>query len=177
RLVDHLLDDARVRDGHLLLLVEPCDLSAIVLNAVEEQRLFAPTRIIRLELPGSQPVPVIADAMRIGQVVSNYLTNALKYSREDRPVTARLEMEGDWARVSVRDEGTGVPISEQAHVWERFHRIEGIEVQSGSSVGLGVGLHISKSIIERHSGQVGVHSVPGQGSTFWFTLPLPHPAP
>jgi signal transduction histidine kinase len=174
-LVDHMLDDARARDSHLLLLVEPCDLSAIVSQAVVEHRLLASGRTIRLELPASRPVPVIADAMRIGQVVNNYLSNALKYSKEDLPVAVRLEAVGDWARVSVRDEGIGIPILEQAHVWERFHRIEGTKVQSGSSVGLGVGMYISKSIIERHSGQVGVQSSPGHGSTFWFTLPIAAP--
>ncbi|MGO8947277.1 MAG: ATP-binding protein, partial [Ktedonobacterales bacterium] len=58
------------------------------------------------------------------------------------------------------------------HLWERFHRVEGIEAQGGSGVGLGLGLHISRTIIERHDGQVGVQSTPGQGSTFWFILPL-----
>jgi signal transduction histidine kinase len=76
------------------------------------------------------------------------------------------------ARVWVRDEGPGLPPDEQEHIWERFHRAQGIEVQSGIGVGLGLGLHICRSIIEQHHGQVGVQSAPGQGSTFWFSLPL-----
>jgi len=102
----------------------------------------------------------------------NYLTNALKYSAEDRPVEIGIEME-DWvARVWVRDAGPGIPSEEQDRVWERFHRVPGIEVQSGSGIGLGLGLHISRTIIERHRGHVGVESTPGVGATFWFTLPL-----
>jgi signal transduction histidine kinase len=176
-LVDDLLDDARIREGNLTIHLEPCDLKSIVWKAVEGQRLLAPGRTIRLELPEAQPVLVNADAARIEQVITNYLTNALKYSKQDQPVAVRLEVEGDLARVSVRDDGIGVPVSERAHLWERFHRIEGIEVQSGSSIGLGIGLHISKSIIEQHHGQVGVQSAPGQGSVFWFTLPLIYSTP
>jgi signal transduction histidine kinase len=172
RLVDDLLDDARIREGRLTLQMGPCDLEAVVGQAVAEQQVLAPERTIQLEVATAQPVVVVADAQRIAQVVTNYLSNALKYSREEQPVTVRLEVAGALARVSVRDVGAGVPEAEQAYVWERFHRIAGIEVQSGSGVGLGIGLHISKTIIEAHQGHVGVRSAPGQGSTFWFTLPL-----
>lgn len=72
----------------------------------------------------------------------------------------------------VRDCGVGIPPEEQAQVWELFHRVPGIEVQSGSGVGLGLGLHLSRTIVERHGGAVGVESAPGEGSTFWFALPL-----
>jgi signal transduction histidine kinase len=75
----------------------------------------------------------------------------------------------------VQDEGIGVPVAEQQQVWERFAVVAGSTVQSGSGVSLGLGLHISKSIIEAHHGHVGLDSAPGQGTTFWFTLPLAHP--
>jgi signal transduction histidine kinase len=104
--------------------------------------------------------------------VTNYLTNALKYSPTEQPVVVGLDVAGQEARVWVRDQGPGLPPEEQARIWERFHRVKGIEVQSGTGVGLGLGLHICQTIIERHQGQVGVESSPGQGSTFWFTLPL-----
>jgi signal transduction histidine kinase len=117
-------------------------------------------------------VAVMADASRIEQVVTNYLSNALKYSREDRPVVVRLDVDGETARVAVRDEGIGVAPAEQASIWDRFHRAAGVTIQSGSDVGIGIGLHICKTIIDGHHGQVGAFSVPGQGSTFWFTLPL-----
>jgi signal transduction histidine kinase len=172
RLVDDLLDVVRIREGRLELRREPCDLAYIVREAVDDEQAIADARTILLVLPATNPVPVLGDDERLEQVVMNYVTNALKYSAEDCPVAVRLEVEGAMARVSVRDEGPGLPAGTQAQVWERFRRIEGIAVQSGSGVGLGMGLHISKSIVEGHHGRVGVESAPGRGSTFWFTLPL-----
>ncbi len=176
RLVDDLLDVSRVRAGKLEFSLETNDLRAMVLRAVEEQRQANPARVLLLRLPTDLTVPVLADAGRIGQVVTNYLTNALKYSPADRPVEVGLDLEDQRARVWVRDEGPGIPPEEQERIWERFHRVKGIEVQSGTGVGLGLGLHICRTIIERHQGQVGVESAPGKGSTFWFTLPVTSPS-
>jgi signal transduction histidine kinase len=172
RLVNDLLDASRARVGRLDLHPEPTDLVAIVDEAVEQQREANPTRTLTFPFPADQRVPITADPDRIGQVVTNYLTNALKYSAEDRPVVVGLEVEAEQARVWVRDLGPGLPAEELELIWERFHRAKGIEVQSGSGVGLGLGLHICRMIIERHQGQVGIQSAPGQGSTLWFTLPL-----
>jgi signal transduction histidine kinase/PAS domain-containing protein len=178
RLVEDLLDVTRIQAGKLEMRPVNCDLAAIVADCVEEQRQAHPTRMITTALPEepATPVRVVADPERIGQVVTNYLTNALKYSKEDRPISVRVEAAEQQARVSVRDEGPGVPLDEHELVWERFHRVATIDVQSGSGVGLGLGLHISRTIVERHEGMVGLESALGQGSTFWFTLPLaPNP--
>jgi len=172
RLVSDLLDVSRIQVGKLEMRSEPCDLEPIVQETIQEQRMINPTRSILVEMPAEEAVPIEADAVRIGQVVANYLTNALKYSSVDKPVTVSLEMEGPVARVSVQDEGPGLPPAEQERIWERFHRVRGVEVQTGSGIGLGLGLYISKTIITWHGGRVGVASTPGQGSTFWFTLPL-----
>jgi signal transduction histidine kinase len=172
RLINDMLDTSRIRAGRFTLYIRQADLAAIVHSTVEEQRQATPERLIHLHLPGSGPILVQADAERLRQVVSNYLTNALKYSQEDRPVEVGVEREDQRGRVWVRDQGLGIPPGEQEHLWDRFHRVPGIEVQSGSGIGLGIGLYISKTIIEQHGGQVGVQSTPGQGSTFWFTLPL-----
>lgn len=176
RLVNDLLDVSRVRAGKLEFSLETSDLRSMVLRAVEEQRQANPARALLLRLPTDLAVPVFVDAGRIGQVVTNYLTNALKYSPAARPVEVGLDLEDQQARVWVRDEGPGIPPEEQEHIWERFHRVKGIEVQSGTGVGLGLGLHICRTIIERHQGQVGVESAPGKGSTFWFTLPVTSPS-
>jgi PAS domain S-box-containing protein len=171
RLIGDLLDVARIESGRLELASAPCDLAMIVREAVQEQRLAWPSRAIGLE-HSDEHVPVVADAERIGQVVSNYLTNALKYSAQDQPVQVSLRLEAGKARVLVRDQGPGLSPEQHTRIWERFHRAPGVSVQSGSGVGLGLGLYICRIIIEQHHGKVGVQSAPGEGSTFWFTLPL-----
>src|SRR5215469_185885 len=172
RLVNDMLDVSRIRAGRLNLHYEFADLEMIVEQAVNEQRQVAPRRTLLLQLPQAQPMPIYADADRLAQVVTNYLTNALKYSPVEQPVLVGLDVVGHQVRVWVRDQGPGLPPEEQARIWECFHRVQGIEAQSGNGDGLGLGLHICRSIIEHHQGQVGVESAPGQGATFWFTLPL-----
>jgi signal transduction histidine kinase len=171
-LVNDLVDVSRIQAGKLELRPEHIDLAAVVHEAVAVQQEAEPERDIRFQYLRDQPVPVYADGGRIEQVVTNYLTNALKYSPADGPVEVGLDVEPERARVWVRDYGPGLPASEQEHIWERFHRVQGVEVQSGAGVGLGLGLFISRMIVERHQGQVGVQSSQGKGATFWFTLPL-----
>lgn len=171
RLIDDLLDVSRIQSSKLELRLTSCDLVAIVRAAVEAQRLAWPTRLLSLDAP-AEPLRVLVDADRIGQVVTNYLTNALKYSADDRPVRVTISAERGLAYVAVHDQGPGLPPGEQSRVWNRFHRAAGVQVQSGTGVGLGLGLHICRTIIHRHHGSVGVQSVPRMGSTFWFTLPL-----
>lgn len=175
RLVDDLLDVTRIQSGRLTFTRTPCDLRQVVESAVEEARIQAPARAITLRLPRKSAL-VYADADRISQVMTNLLTNALKYSAPETSVEVQMRIQkssqGEVATVRVRDEGVGIPLAEQGAVWTRFHRVSGIQVQSGTGVGLGLGLFISREIVERHGGQVGLSSEPGVGSTFWFSLPL-----
>ncbi|HEU5439116.1 MAG TPA: GAF domain-containing protein [Ktedonobacterales bacterium] len=174
RLVDDLLDVSRIQSGRLELERQPLDLRQLVAEVVEEQRLHHPGRTVLLRLPGAE-VRVLADPDRIGQAVTNLLTNALKYSPSNASVTVQVRVQGNMAQVRVRDRGPGIPPDEQAYVWNRFHRVPGVEVQSGSGVGLGLGLYITHEIVERHEGETGVVSAPSRGSTFWFALPLADP--
>jgi len=177
RLVNDLVDVARIQAGKLDLHLAPTDLALIVSEEVEMQRQIHPERTLVLALREEPCVLVTADDLRIGQVVTNYLTNALKYSPADRPVTVGLQVDDRQAQVWVRDQGPGLAPEEQEQIWERYYRVQGVEVQSGSGVELGLGLHICRTIIELHHGQVGVHSARGAGSTFWFSLPLAAPEP
>jgi signal transduction histidine kinase len=172
RLVGDLLDVTRITAGKLEIRLAPCELGSIVREEVEAQQAIWPGRTMTLELQASTSVPLIADADRLGQVVTNYLTNALKYSDDEQPVAVRLVVQEGQARVEVCDHGPGLTLDQQAQVFERFYRVPGMEHRSGSGAGLGLGLYICQTIISRHGGQVGVESAVGQGSTFFFTLPL-----
>jgi signal transduction histidine kinase len=114
----------------------------------------------------------LADRARISQVVTNYVTNALRYSRPSQPVQIGLTLQEGLARVWVQDRGPGLTEEAKTQLWQRFHQVKGIAVQSGSGKGLGLGLYICQTLIAQHQGKVGVESTPGEGSTFWFTLPL-----
>ena len=179
RLVNDLVDVSRIVAGRLDLHCDPIDLVAVTRETVEEQRLLNPNRAITLATPPTgYTVPVVADADRVAQVITNYLTNALKYSHSHQPVDVSVGIARDGAAtVRVHDYGPGLPPEESDRIWERFHRVPGIMVRSGSGIGLGLGLYIVSEIVARHGGRVGVESAPGHGATFWFTLPdAPDPA-
>ncbi|HEY5005180.1 MAG TPA: ATP-binding protein [Ktedonobacteraceae bacterium] len=171
RLVNDLLDVSRIETGRLELHPELGDLAALIHEVVEDQQALTPERRILFEQSISGEVLVLVDADRLRQVMTNYLSNALKYSAADQPVIVRIVLLETEVRVEVEDRGPGLTDAQQQRIWERFYRVPGIEVRSGSGVGLGLGLHISRMIIERHGGYVGVRSVKGQGSTFWIVLP------
>lgn len=174
RMISEMLDYSRIQADRFMLRKQSADLAEIVKKAVEDARKeLEPRPILLNELP-QEVVSAYVDKERIGDVIHNYLTNAHKYSPAGRSIEVSLSIEGMQARVAVRDEGAGIPLEEQEHVWERFYRVPGVEVQehSLSDSNLGLGLYLCREIIDLHDGQVGVQSVPGQGSTFWFSLAL-----
>jgi len=172
RLINDLLDVSRITTKTLNLSPERCDLISIVRQTVEDLQAIAPERSLLLALPEHAVVPVLADGARISQVVTNYVTNALRYSSPDQPVHIGLTIQEDVARVWVRDQGPGLSEEAQTQLWQRFQQVKGVPVLSGSGKGLGLGLYICQTLIEQHQGEVGVESTPGEGSTFWFTLPM-----
>ncbi len=171
RIVSDLLDASRIQANHLELLRVPCDIAELARRVAEEQSRLYSKRTIQCEAP-HEPCLSSADPLRIGQVITNLVTNALKYSPLDTPVAIAVANVGDAVRVEVRDRGQGVALAEQERIWQRFYRVRGTTGHRGTGVGLGLGLYICRSMIERHGGQIGVMSAPGKGATFWFTLPL-----
>jgi signal transduction histidine kinase len=117
-------------------------------------------------------LPVEIDRERIRQVLLNLLSNARKYSPKNMPITLRLQRQDSQALVSVIDHGVGIPPEQLPHIFERFYRVPGIDVQTGSSTGVGLGLYIVQKIVERHNGCITAASVPGEGSIFTISLPL-----
>jgi signal transduction histidine kinase len=172
RLVTDMLDASRIQSNKMNLRMVDSDLVHIVNAVVEEQRAINPSRAILLTTPPVAPIPIVVDPSRIRQVLSNYLSNALRYSGSDRPVSVWIEVQDRTASVFVQDAGPGIPPEIISNIWRRFYHAPQIKAQNGSDVGLGMGLYMSKILIERHQGQVGVESTPGTGSIFWFALPI-----
>jgi excisionase family DNA binding protein len=170
RLTGNLLDASRIEADIFELSPVWCNLVEIVREAVSNQQELAAQRLFELELPVDDLVVIIAEADRIRQALTNYLLNALRFSPIDQPIKIFLEVKDVQARVSVQDKGPGIPDAEQSRIWDRFQQVH--RQPAGSGGGLGLGLYITRAIIQKHQGQVGVESHVGEGSTFWFTLPL-----
>ena len=171
-LVNDLLDTSLITTGIFALRPARCDLVTLCQRLIED--FLAGTLqppIVTLEKP-DEPIELDIDVERISQVILNLLANAQKYSPEGAPITLKLERGDDACSISVSDRGVGIPPEVLSHLFERFYRVPGIEPQTGSQVGLGLGLYISHKIVESHGGAINVQSSPGSGSTFSITLPL-----
>ncbi|MEO7020801.1 MAG: ATP-binding protein [Ktedonobacteraceae bacterium] len=172
RLINDMLDISRIQASALELLLAPCDLGSLVRETVQDYQIAHPQRQITLNQPEQEVLLIHADQDRIVQVLSNYLNNALKYSVAGTSINVNIMCKHAEARICVTDQGPGLSPEAQQHIWEQFYRAPGIEVQNNAGASLGLGLSICQGIINSHHGQVGVESTLGQGSRFWFTLPL-----
>jgi signal transduction histidine kinase len=175
RLVADLLDVARIQSGGFAMNLQLTDVVALVVESVRETHRIEPSRAITVELPVTPISEVMIDPDRLRQVLSNYLSNAIRYSPPSTAIHVRMGATDSALMVEVRDEGPGVPVDQQRRIWERYQRVSDLATQAGSPAGLGLGLYISRNIIERHGGDVGLESSSGQGTTFWFTLPCDVP--
>lgn len=172
RLVTDLLDVSRMQENALELCITSCDLVRLVRETVQDCQAAYPQRQIVLALPEQGTLVVQVDHDRIVQVLNNYLSNALKYSAASKMIQVGLTRERNLVRVWVADQGPGLSFEAQQRIWEQFYRAPDIAIQNRMGVSLGLGLPICRGIISGHAGKVGVESTPGQGSRFWFILPL-----
>lgn len=168
-LVNDLVDLVRLEAGKLVVRRERVELGQLCRGLIQDHAAISGRQIAE-RLP-DEPIWVEADAMRLGQVLSNLLTNAIRYTPADQPVTVALTADEAEARVSVRDRGPGIPPDVLPHLFERFYRAPGAERQPGGEEGLGLGLYIAYEIVRRHGGRLWCESVAGTGSTFTFALP------
>lgn len=171
-MINEMLDASRLRSGEPLeLMLEETDLAPLVTDAVDAYRRMSDRHNLVVDLP-DEPLIGMWDRPRIGRVLANLLSNAVRYSPEGGQitVTARREDDGEdaWAVVAVRDDGMGIPLADQAHVFEAYRRGGNVE---GSVRGTGIGLAGCKQITEQHGGTIELESVEGQGSTFTVRLP------
>lgn len=171
-LVKDLLDISLIESGQLVLRCQQYDLRRLCQDSIDEFKAGTHlTPSLTLEVP-DEPVEAEVDVDRISQVLLNLLSNAYKYSPPGSPITMRVERVEDECIISLRDQGVGIPAELQPHIFDRFYRVPSTEVQTGSSVGLGLGLYISHKIVEQHGGRIEVQSAPEEGSTFSIVLPL-----
>ncbi|MFD2286703.1 PAS domain-containing protein [Pedobacter petrophilus] len=164
-LIDDLLNTTRTNEGQLHLNLSTFIVSKLLDDCCQHVRIGGKHDLI---VQGDLQLEVEADEARIDQVVVNLVNNATKYAPDSRKIYLLIEDLGHLARVSVRDSGPGIPEEKIPHLFDRYYRADYGGAQYS---GLGLGLYISAEIIKRHNGEIGVESKPGEGSTFWFTVP------
>lgn len=167
KLVEDLLDVSRVQVGRLSLEISNYELKTLIHECAERVQALSEHHPIRLRLP-EQPVELEGDRSRVDQVITNLLSNAIRYSPRGGDVVLTVELEPQGVHLTVRDFGVGIPPEKQALVFERFGRAHGSKYG-----GLGLGLTIAQGIVEQHGGEIWVEStgVAGEGSTFHVRLP------
>jgi signal transduction histidine kinase len=193
-LIQNILDFSRLESGRKSLQLEPADAGEVVAGALDAFRSRLEQKGFRVDLRRpAGPLPVRADVAALGQVVSNLLDNAVKYSGDGREIEVTLELwtarglggrgapggapgaskggrGGPWAAIAVRDRGIGIAREEQGRIFERFHRVSSSLVHDVK--GSGLGLALVDQIVRAHGGRVTVESELGNGSTFTVWLPL-----
>ncbi len=175
RLILELLDVSRIETGRLEIRREPIHWAHFVRDVVHRHHTAISDRRFHVSIPDDNRV-VNGDRDRLEQVLGNLLENAVKYSPDGSDVTVTVDDRSDTFVTAVCDRGMGIPADELTQVFERFHR--GRHVSSTNYGGLGLGLYITKQIVERHGGRIWVESKEGQGTTFYFSLPASEePAP
>jgi len=170
-LINDMLDISRIESGRIVLKVQPLDVAERIMGAVNTFRavLDQQGRTIKVDVPGELP-KAAGDPDRVGQVLINFISNAIKYSPQGGTITVSAGADESRVRVSVTDEGIGIAPEDQGRLFTQFYRVDSSLTREIG--GTGLGLSICKSIIELLGGEVGVTSEPGTGSTFWFTLPF-----
>ena len=169
RIVNDLLDAARLSTGQFTLQRKPCDIVALAKEVVEQLRPVASHHTLATDIPDIS-ITGNWDGERLQQAFGNLLDNAVKYSDEQTTVTVRIRATDTIVHVSVHNQGTSIPLEHISQLFQPFVRLPATSERQGS----GLGLYITRCIIEAHDGKLDIepHTETGQGTTFWFELPL-----
>lgn len=174
-LISDLFDLTKIEAGKISWSFEEDDLFTLVDEIIDLSTVQANRSGVAITLEGHGPLRVKMDMERIGQVLVNLLDNAIKFSSKGGSITVRLRRDQGMALVGVQDRGIGIPAENLERIFMRFHTLPSGKTRSrgpGAPKGTGLGLTISKKIVEAHGGRIWVESKPGEGSTFTFALPL-----
>ncbi len=169
-LINEVLDLAKIESGHIALSIEPIAIESVIEDACStlEANIEAAGLVLQRD-PLPAPWWVAADYTRTKQVLLNLLSNAIKYNRPQGSIRIAVDQRGNDVCVRVTDAGHGIAPERQHELFEPFNRLD---AEHGTIEGTGIGLAITRELVERMQGQIGVTSAPGQGATFWFTLPI-----
>jgi signal transduction histidine kinase len=169
-LMEDLLSAGSIQSGHFVVAPRRVELEGIVVDALDvvSPSIEGRSQRVQFELP-EDAVQVMADTRYARQVLTNLLANASKYSPEQSLIRVVAVPNATMVRISVIDQGPGIPPEQQAGLFERFYRIR----SDIDTPGVGLGLAIAKGIVEAHGGNIGIDSEVGSGTSVWFTLPLP----
>ncbi|WP_107829049.1 ATP-binding protein [Mucilaginibacter yixingensis] len=167
-MINGFLNISRLESGKLIIDKENFDLEALMRDIADEISLTATNHEIELDLCGY--LGIRADRDKVGSVISNLLSNAVKYSPPGTTIRVKCGIEGKYVQISVRDEGMGIDAIDIKRLFDRYYRVESSRTKHIS--GFGIGLYLCSEIIKQHGGKIWAESTLGQGSTFYFTLPL-----
>lgn len=170
RLINDILDIEKIESGKLRLEMAPLDLREVAARAIEGVRGYADELGVVLSLAEGEAAPVRGDADRLIQVVTNLLSNASKFSPRGGEVRITVDPETRLARLSVADQGPGIPDSFRSRIFSKFAQADGSDTRAKG--GTGLGLAIAREIAERHGGRLWFESAEGEGATFYLDLPL-----
>ena len=168
RLVQGILNVSRIEAGRLHLRQERFDVGPLVQRVAQNVRA-ATARCLEVSLP-AEPLLAWADADRVEEVLTNLIDNAFKYSAPDTPVRLSGQVGPNGIVIAVSDTGVGIPAEQLDRIFEKFHRVE--QGDNRETYGYGLGLYIARGLVEALGGRIWAESTPGEGSTFYFTLPL-----
>lgn len=170
-LVADLLDMSKLEVGETTLSCEPLDIRETLQEVLENYRQEFKRKKLRVELRAPKELaPILADRDGLMKILQNLTSNAIKFTMEQGAIRYQVKAEEGRIRVEVHDTGIGIPAAEQDEIFERFHQVE--PVDSRKEPGTGLGLAISKYLVELQNGEIGVESQQGEGSCFYFTLPI-----
>ena len=176
KILNDLLDVTEIDLGQVQLNIEPVDLGEVITTQSADYDYVARKKNIRFAIKlALQGLVCQGDPIRIGQVLSNLIDNAIKYSPNDTIIEILAEQRGDELWVGVKDQGPGIKPDEIQYLFKSFGHNKISSKPTSGEKSTGLGLAICKKIVEAHHGQIGVETVPGQGATFWFSLPLAAP--
>jgi PAS domain S-box-containing protein len=167
-IVSAMLDNTKINSCDVQYNFESFDLNHCIRETVDAIKINNDSHEVTCAF--ESPVRLVtADEDKIGRVLTNLITNAIKYSPDGKAVELATSINSGHVKVTITDHGIGIAKEKQAHLFERFYRVDNLSKQMP---GLGLGLFIASDIIHHHKGAIGVESIPGDGSSFWFTLPL-----